>query len=549
MKKLLSILLLLITATTFAQMNVGNIQLDFGEDISDVEGSIVNIAGVKENAIYTLSKKGKKFYIQTFDIDSKKNTGSKLLDLDEINKSKAIVEDVIVIEDKAYVMASYFNKDNKTYNFAALEILEGLALGAPITILSAEVDSRKKKGEFLFEMSYDEINYMITHLYIDDRNELLKYQFTLLDADMRSVKSDTHTVNFNDRKDLFFDFADFGVNENGDAFIVYTESYRDKKAKTTKNNITLQTYYRNNNYDLTETKIPLDGKRVVNCDLIYTENKVQLIGFYSNLKKSGRSEYNIEGIFDIAVNTDNNSINKKVFNDFTIDTKSKLIGERRAKKGKNLKPFYRNTNLIERENGGVIVLSEYFFRTVGRSTGMSIGGLGIAATPIIYDTNEIIVTSLNADGTLAWSNVIPKEQKASVSVLSVGIALSGGNGSVSVSASIMFPVATMGDGPEYLSSMPFYKDNKLTVIVNDDPKNIGITTMDDVKKVRNINKMIPVAFEFDDTTGQMTRVDPEDFEKKQIVVRPGVVYPLNENESIIYGSSKAETRLGILKIE
>ena len=530
-------------------MNVGNIQLDFGEDISDVEGSIVNIAGVKENAIYTLSKKGKKFYIQTFDIDSKKNTGSKLLDLDEINKSKAIVEDVIVIEDKAYVMASYFNKDNKTYNFAALEILEGLALGAPITILSAEVDSRKKKGEFLFEMSYDEINYMITHLYIDDRNELLKYQFTLLDADMRSVKSDTHTVNFNDRKDLFFDFADFGVNENGDAFIVYTESYRDKKAKTTKNNITLQTYYRNNNYDLTETKIPLDGKRVVNCDLIYTENKVQLIGFYSNLKKSGRSEYNIEGIFDIAVNTDNNSINKKVFNDFTIDTKSKLIGERRAKKGKNLKPFYRNTNLIERENGGVIVLSEYFFRTVGRSTGMSIGGLGIAATPIIYDTNEIIVTSLNADGTLAWSNVIPKEQKASVSVLSVGIALSGGNGSVSVSASIMFPVATMGDGPEYLSSMPFYKDNKLTVIVNDDPKNIGITTMDDVKKVRNINKMIPVAFEFDDTTGQMTRVDPEDFEKKQIVVRPGVVYPLNENESIIYGSSKAETRLGILKIE
>lgn len=549
MKKILNILLLLITATAFAQMNVGKVKLNFGENISEIEGKIINIAGVNENVIYTLSKKGKKFYIQTFEIDSKKNIGSKLLDLDKINDSKAIVEDVIVIEEKAYVMASYYNKEKKTYNFAALEILQNLQLGAPKTILSAEVDSRSKKGVFLFEMSYDEINYMVTHIYINDRKELLKYEFSLLDADMISVKKDVNTVNFSDRKDLFFDFADFGVNENGDAFIVYTESYRDKKAKTTKNNITLQTYYRSDNYELTETKIPLDGKRVVNCDLIYTENKLQLVGFYSKLKKSGKSEYKIEGIFDIAVNTTDNSIDKKVFNDFTVETKTKLIGERRAKKGKNLKPFYRNTNLIERENGGVIVLSEYFFETIGRSSGLAIGGVGIAATPITYDTNEIIVTSLNADGTLAWSNVIPKEQKVSVTVLSAGLVGGSNNGSVSVSASIMFPVATLGDGPEYLSSMPFYKDNKLTVIVNDDPKNIGITDMDDVKKVRNINKMIPIAFEFDDSTGEMTRIDPKDFEKKQIVVRPGVVYPLSDNESIIYGSNKSETKLGILKID
>ncbi|TVZ53199.1 hypothetical protein [Dokdonia sp. Hel_I_53] len=549
MKHYLSILFFLIASTTFAQLEVGNVKLDFGADISETEGNIINIAGIKDNQIYTLSKKGKKFYLQTFASDTKENTGSEVLKLDKINNSKAYVEDIVVIEDRAYVMASYYNKDDKTYNFAALEILEDLQMGDPVTVLSSEVDSRSKKGVFLFEMSYDEINYMITHVYINDRKELLKYEFSLLDADLNAVKEDTNTVSFKDRKDLFFDFADFGVNENGDAFIVYTESYRDKKAKTTKNNITLQTYYRNNNYELIETKIPLDGKRVVNCDLIYTENKVQLVGFYSKLKKSGRSEYKIEGIFDIAVSTLDNSINKKVFNDFTVETKSKLIGERRAKKGKNLKPFYKNTDLIERDNGGVIVLSEYYFKTIGRSTGIGIAGVGVSATPIIYDTNEIIVTALNADGTLAWSNVIPKEQKAGVNVISVGFIGGGSSGAVSISAAIMFPIGTMGDGPEYLSSMPFYNDNKLTVLVNDDPKNIGITNMDDVKKVRRINKMIPVAFEFDDSTGEMTRIDPEDFEKKQIVVRPGVGYQLNNNEAIIYGSNRSETRLGSLKIE
>ncbi len=549
MKKAFNLLFLLVTTSLMAQLNVGSVQLDFGEDISETEGNIVNIAGVKNGLIHTLSKKGKKFYLQTFDTDSKKNVASKLLKLEKIRDNKAYVEDVVVIQDKAYVMATYYSKKDKTYNFAALEILDGLELGAPRVILSSQVDSRSKKGVFLFEMSYDEINYMVTHVYINDKKELLRYEFSLVDANMSIVKEDVNTVSFEDRKDLFFDFADFGVNENGDAFIVYTESYRDRKAKTTKNNITLQTYYRNKNYELIETKIPLNGKRVVNCDLIYTENRIQLVGFYSKLRKSGRSEYKIEGIFDIAVNTTNNAIDKKVFNDFTVETKSKLIGERRAKKGKNLKPFYRNTDLIEREGGGVIVLSEYFFKTIGRSSGIGIAGVGISATPVIYDTNEIIVTALNADGTLAWSNVIPKEQKAAISVISVGLVGGASNGSFSISAGVMFPVASMGDGPEYLSSMPFYKDNKLTVIVNDDPKNIGITKMDDVKKVRNINKMIPVAFELDGTTGEMTRIDPEDFEKRQIVVRPGVVYPLSENETIIYGSNKSETKLGILKID
>lgn len=549
MKKAFNLLFLLVTTSLMAQLSVGSVQLDFGEDISETEGNIVNIAGVKNGLIHTLSKKGKKFYLQTFDTDSKKNVASKLLKLEKIRDNKAYVEDVVVIQDKAYVMATYYSKKDKTYNFAALEILDGLELGAPRIILSSQVDSRSKKGVFLFEMSYDEINYMVTHVYINDKKELLRYEFSLVDANMSIVKEDVNTVSFEDRKDLFFDFADFGVNENGDAFIVYTESYRDRKAKTTKNNITLQTYYRNKNYELIETKIPLNGKRVVNCDLIYTENKLQLVGFYSKLRKSGRSEYKIEGIFDIAVNTTNNAIDKKVFNDFTVETKSKLIGERRAKKGKNLKPFYRNTDLIEREGGGVIVLSEYFFKTIGRSSGIGIAGVGISATPVIYDTNEIIVTALNADGTLAWSNVIPKEQKAAISVISVGLVGGASNGSFSISAGVMFPVASMGDGPEYLSSMPFYKDNKLTVIVNDDPKNIGITKMDDVKKVRNINKMIPVAFEFDDATGTMTRIDPEEFEKRQIVVRPGVVYPISENETIIYGSNKSETKLGILKID
>ena len=135
---------------------------------------------------------------------------------------------------------------------------------------------------------------------------------------------------------------------------------------------------------------------------------------------------------------------------------------------------------MERDNGGVIVLSE--FKLIFESGSSGFGPLSV--TSYSYNTNEIIVTALNKDGTLDWSNVIPKEQRAIVS--EVGLSIFGGvsSGGASVSASAYFPLAVISKGPEFLSAVPIYHNGKLTVIVNDDPKNIGITKMDDVKKVK-----------------------------------------------------------------
>ena len=63
--------------------------------------------------------------------------------------------------------------------------------------------------------------------------------------------------------------------------------------------------------------------------------------------------------------------------------------------------------------------------------------------------------------------------------------------------------------------------------------------MDDVKKVRNINKMIPVAFSFDEQTGAISRTDPKNFEKKQIVLRPFLlIFEKSSKNYLIYGGNK-----------
>ena len=99
-----------------------------------------------------------------------------------------------------------------------------------------------------------------------------------------------------------------------------------------------------------------------------------------------------------------------------------------------------------------------------------------------------------------------------------------------------------------MSAVPIYHNGKLTVIVNDDPKNIGITKMDDVKKVKNINKMIPVAFSFDEQTGAISRIDPKNFEKKQIVLRPFVIFEKSSKNYLIYGGNKKGNAIGELKL-
>ncbi len=545
MKKILTYLIFFINIAVFAQLKVGNIDLNFGDTIDSNDGEVVQIAGQLENTIYALAKKKKKLFLQTYSADTKKFKSSTLLEFDKINGNNVLIEDLALIGDKAFIFVSYYDKNAKTYNFLAKE-LKGTKIVKTKNVLSVPAEKRRKKGSFVFTSSYDELNYLVAHVGLDDKKEQLSYRITLLDSGLNSVLEDAYEVTFDEKNSQLFDFSDLQVNEHGDVLIATTESFRDKKNKTRVNNITIHSYIEKDNYAKKVTNVTLLGKRALNCSLLETkDNTLHAIGFYSDLKRSGKSEWTVEGIYDVTFDYRTGKVIKETFNDFTVDVKTKLIGERRAKKGVDLKPYYRNIAFVERENGGVIILSEYALIIEGNAAG--IGPLSI--TPYTYIANEIIVTALNKDGSLDWSNVIPKEQQVTVSELGFSLAFFGSSGGVSVSAAIYFPLTILGSGPEYLSAVPIYHNGMLTVLVNDDPKNIGITDMDDVKKVRNVNKMIPVAFSFNEDTGELTRTDPTDFEKKQIVLRPSSQYQLNSGHYLIYGGNKKGNSMGELIIK
>ncbi len=247
----------------------------------------------------------------------------------------------------------------------------------------------------------------------------------------------------------------------------------------------------------------------------------------------------MKGIYNITVNLANNNVDNTKFNEFDYETKVKLLGERRAKKGKDVKPLYNIHTIIEKNDGGLIILSEYQMVYVGQKQG--IGPLGLQ--PITFTMNEVIVTCLKPDGSLEWSNVVAKEQSATITVASFNFFVGSSSGSFNVALGLSIPLGVMGKGPEYLSFIPIYRNEQLNILFNDNVKNKGITDIEQIKSLGNYNNSVPTLFIFDDK-GNITRKDPEEVIKNELVLRPGIFNRKSDIEYLIYASRKSKDKIG-----
>ena len=525
---------------------LGNVSITHGAEIEEDKEKIVKIAAELDGIIYTLATKGKNYYIKTFSSGNMDHLKTTEIELPEHLKKDIEFESIVNIGDNIYVIGSmYDNKDDVYHLFGYAVDRQGNISNEQVKLFNTQVTKKRERGCFYFKSSPDKDILLVMHATLFEKEEQIQYEIKLFDKQLNVITEYLEKVPYEDKKELEFEISDYDVNLNGDIFLAINESYRDKKAKKHIENFQLYAFKKNNNYQKEVININFEDKEVINGQVFSTANgSVNIVGFYSNVRKNGKALKNLRGVYSVVVNSKNNEVENISFNDFDYETKVKLIGERRAKKDKDIKPLYRTHSIIEKEDGGVILLSEYHTVVVGDKTGFG----PMAVHPVIYTHNEIIVTSLNPDGSIAWSNVVPKQQTASFTVLSVGFWGGYGNGTFAVGGSITIPVANLGKGPEYLSAIPIYSDHKLTVLFNDNKKNIGEVDIEEIRSMGNYNKAIPSAFVFNEN-GDVERIDQEDFQKKQLVLRPGVFLRKNPKEYIIYSSRKSKDKLGRMYIK
>lgn len=542
------LLLALCSINLHAQNKIENLNMTYGEELPDDKQKIIKIIGEANDKIYALALSGKDdFFLKIFESNSMKMISSNPIIIPKLDDKEVDFDEIFLLNEKLYAIGSVYNKKAKTFNLVGLEISDSGVLGdKSILLFNSVVDRKSEKGDFYFKLSQDENSLLVMHTSLFKKEDAVEYEVKLFDDKLNVLFTNTEKVKFDDsKKDYEFTISDFELNFENDVFLVINESYRDSKKKEQIEKFQIHKFKKDNGYKKEVVDINIKGKEIINCKMISTaKHTLKLVGFYSSVRDNGKGNKDLKGIYNATVDLASNASPDVKFDEFDYATKVKLIGERRAKNGKDVKPLYTITTIVEKNDGGLIVLSELQYVYYGRSSGIG----PLAFTPVTYTKNEIIVTSLKPDGSLDWSNVLPKEQVATVTTMSLAFGMIGGNGSFSVGASLMIPLVDLGKGPEYLGAIPMYKGGKLNVIFNDNVKNKGITDIEKIKALGNYNNAVPSLFIFDEM-GSITRKDPEEAVKNELVLRPGVYYRKNESELILYSSRKKQDKLGRLFLE
>lgn len=534
--------LLLSCSSLTAQNKIDKINITYGEEITDDKGKIVKMIGEANNKIYTLVAVKDDYYLKIFDSKEMKQRSVGKIVLPEIKDKDVNFEEIYLIGDKLYIIGSVYHRKDKVFTLIGVPVSEDGKLGKDhITLFESKVAKSSDRGEFYFRQSPDEQVLLVMHAALFDKENAFKYEIKLFDSNLASAFSASDKVSFDDnKKDFEFTISDMELNDADDVFVVINEGYRDKKKKEKVEKIQLHEYKRSNNYQKQVVSMDLSDKEIINCKMMANgTNSVKLVGFYSSVRENGKANKELKGVYAITANLATDKFENAQFNEFDYATKVKLLGERRAKKGKDVKPLYQIHSVISKADGGIIMLSEYRLITAGSG-----GGIGpIQVTSVVYTTNEVIVTALKPDGSLDWSNVVAKEQSAAVTKVGLAVGMFMGGGNYAVGISTTFPLGVMGRGPEYLSFIPIYRNGQLSVIFNDNVKNKGITDIEEIKSMGNYNNAVPTLFEFDNK-GNITRKDPEEVIKNELVLRPGVFYRKYDNEYLIYASRKSKDKIG-----
>lgn len=544
MKKILLYLtLLIITNNVFSQYKIDNLSFEYGEEIIDEKGKIVKIVGEANGFIYALGNKKDDFYLKLFTSNDMKMKSNNKINLPEFQDKDIDFEEVFLLDGKLYIIGSVYQRKEKIFKLVAFKVSDnGTVNDKFIPLFESGVEKKSERGNFYFKTSTDDTKLLVMHASLFKKEDAVKYDIKLFDSNCEKLFGNSEKVLFDDKKkDFEFVISDFEVTDNNDTFLVINESYRDSKKKEQIEKFQVFAFKQANGFKKEIIDIKIKDKEIINCSMLATKNgKVQLVGFYSSVRESGRANRELKGIYNATIDVATSINDNLKFNEFDYATKVKLIGERKAKKGKDLKPNYKIHTIIEKNDGGLIVLSEERFLTIyTQSAAMGL----VSIQTFTHTTNEIIVSSLKSDGSLEWSNVVAKEQSASYTQPRLNLFIGGFGNGFSVAAGISFGLGVMGKGPEYLSIIPIYKDGQLSVLFNDNKKNKGITDIEKIKELGNYNNAVPTLFEFDEK-GKLTRKDPEEIIKKELVMRPGVYFRKSSNEYIIYSSRKESDKIG-----
>ena len=269
---------------------------------------------------------------------------------------------------------------------------------------------------------------------------------------------------------------------------------------------------------IAEINTDINGKWLMSTKLMQKKgNDVVLAAFYSNTKKGktidGMLIQRIDPETGKVISTKEKEINASLLStvsdaadidDGSDDKETKAERKEREKlesikdDGEGFSRYMQFRDIFYTADHGLLILAEKYHRYYYTSSDYVSTGNGAgywqSQTYLRYESGDLMMCKVDAEGNVTWMKVLPKEQSETIQVAS-------GREGITI-GSYFFP-----------TSMPFYsgfgaieKNNSLYIFFNDNPKNSGVTQPGQkVKAAGRFGKSDCFLLTVNETTGNYSR--------------------------------------------
>lgn len=441
MKNTLTLLIVIFSITFLkAQTKLSEDNISIGEPYTPVMVLGVKHIEYKDKIVavkyFELLNRMRYFSIETF--DSKSLTLIESNSYNEHFSTKSNFEDIVVLNDRIYVFYSIWDKKSKIEQLYAQEInpascsfrgdekliftIQGSVTATPIIDALSYAYQRYSKYEF--QTSYDKSKVLIQY-----RKEPIKKNeavnkdvigLHVFDESLSLIWGKEVTMPYTEK---IMDNLDYVLDSKGNV-ILAALIYRDN---TTRKLINKQINYdieiitvQGKSDEIIQNKINIDNdKHIVSLNLFeVVNNKVICTGYYAMGKNANEVKKFVDGAFKFNINHTgkNSEIN---YYDIPLDIINQNIKQKQVDKN-NEKELDKNRevglaylvpkNIVtstDSSDESMFIIGEVQYSI----TYVTTDSKGRSSTSYSFYNNDILVTKINADNSLAWMKKLPKAQR------------------------------------------------------------------------------------------------------------------------------------------
>lgn len=521
MKKttIVTILFLVMCQTVFSQGRSNSFTVFSGKEVKTSKKNIFN-------AIITENKSG--VYVWRSSVNSFKQSKHKIeyyspkleriqsanLDL-RFKDKKMDLEGFSVINGKVYVFSTFTNVERKksylfvqSFNEKTLSVRNDLK-----KIAEFDIDRRRDAltGYYNSRISKDENRFLIYYKLPYRRNENEKFGMHVFDSEFNEIWHKQVELPYSDE---LFKVRDYKLDDNGNVYIIgklYQEKVKDERRGNVNYSYVIISYTENGN-KVNKFPVSLPNLFLVDMQIAITpEFEIICAGFYS--ESSTRSA---KGAYYLRLDPKTNTVKSQSYKDFDFNFITENLSERQKKKASKKEKKGENVEInnvyvdeiIMRDDGGAVIIGEMYYMYITSSTDTN----GRTTYRYHYVYGDILLISINPDGTVAWTRKIPKHQH------------------------------TTNDSGYFSSYANLVIGDKIFFVFNDNPKNLLQNDNNRVYSYVGIKRSVAVVVEVD-INGNVSPKNVIFASKAEgYILTPKYSKIVNDTEMIFYALSRKKEK-------